>query len=66
MYGQRIITITIGTYDLAWALGLLCIYSLFRPKFARLMYHTILEILRLACTLYIFYFISLPQVRTIF
>ena len=63
MYGERMFTMTVGTYDIAWALGLLCVYSLFRPKFARLMYHTILEILRLVCSFYIFYFVIKANLR---
>jgi len=60
MYGKHIFTIfmPVGIYDIAWAIGLLCAYSLLRPKFARVMYHMILEILRLVCSVYMLYIIG--------
>ena len=54
---------TIGTYEIVWALGLLCVYSLLRPKFARIMYHMILEILRLIISMYVLYFVITVNLR---
>jgi len=63
MYGEQLFTMTVGIYDISWALGLLCVYSLLRPKFARIMYHMILEILRLVCSLYMLYFVITCNLR---